>query len=244
MSVIAWAHRGGALLPDNIGIENTLRAFRNAVDLGYRYLETDVHTSRDGVLYAFHDANLLRMTGRAARISELSSTELDALQVNGREPLPRIADLLEEFPDCFFSIDVKSDDAVDLAIEQFTQLGVTERLMIGAFDHRRIARLRAGMPGVASALSRREIATMLAGGPVPRRTCASVPVSWHGARVITPRFLARAKRRSIPVYAWTIDAAAEMTRLLDAGVDGIMADQIDDLRDVLVARGQWPSPAH
>lgn len=244
MSIIAWAHRGGALLPDNIGIENTIRAFRNAVDLGYTYLETDVHASSDGVLYAFHDANLLRMTGRAARIHELSSKEIDALRVDGREALPRIAALLEEFPHCFFSIDVKSDDAVDLAIDEFTQLGVIDRLMIGAFDHRRIARLRAGLPGVLSALSRREIATMLAGGPVPRRTCASVPVSWRGVRVITPRFLARAKRRSVPVYAWTIDAAAEMTRLLDAGVDGIMADQIDDLRDVLVARGQWPSPAH
>jgi glycerophosphoryl diester phosphodiesterase len=244
LSVIAWAHRGGALLPDNVGIENTLRAFRNAVDLGYTYLETDVHASRDGVLYAFHDANLLRMTGRAARIHELSSAEVDALRVGGREPLPRIADLLEEFPDCVFSIDVKSDDAVDLAIDEFTQLGIIDRLVIGAFAHRRIVRLRAGLPGVLSALSRREIATMLAGGPVPRRACASVPVSMHGVRVITPRFLARAKRRSIPVYAWTIDAADEMTRLLDAGVDGIMADQIDDLRNVLMARGEWPSPAH
>jgi glycerophosphoryl diester phosphodiesterase len=244
LNAIAWAHRGGALLPDNVGIENTIRAFRNAVDLGYTYLETDVHASRDGVLYAFHDANLLRMTGRAARISELSSKEIDALRVDEREPLPRIADLLEEFPNCFFSIDVKSDDAVDLAIEEFTRLGIIDRLLIGAFDHRRIGRLRAGLPGVLSALSQREIATMLAGGPVPRRTCASVPVSWRGVRVITPRFLARARRRSIPVYAWTIDAAAEMTRLLDAGVDGIMADQIDDLREVLVARGQWPSPAH
>jgi len=244
LSVIAWAHRGGALLPDNVGIENTIRAFRNAVDLGYTYLETDVHASSDGVLYAFHDANLLRMTGRAARISELTSTEIDALKVGGREPLPRMADLLEEFADCFFSIDVKADNTVDLAIDQFTQLGITDRLMIGAFDHRRIGRLRAGMPGVLSALSQREIGLMLAGGPVPRRTCASVPVSWRGVRVITPRFLARAHRRAIPVYAWTIDAAAEMTRLLDTGVDGIMADQIDDLRDVLVTRGQWPSPAH
>jgi glycerophosphoryl diester phosphodiesterase len=92
---------------------------------------------------------------------------------------------------------------------------------------------------VLSALSRREIATMLAGGPVPRLTCASVPVAARGVRVITPRFLARARRRSIPVYAWTIDATAEMIRLLDAGVDGIMADQIDDLKDVLIARGEW-----
>ena len=239
LSTVAWAHRGGALLPDNLGIENTLQAFRNAVDLGYTHLETDVHASRDGVLFAFHDANLLRMTGRAARIGELTATELDALRVNGREPLPRVADLLEEFPDCFWSIDVKADDAVDLAIADFTRLGIADRLIVGAFDHRRIRRLRAGLPGVLSALSQREIGTMLAGGPIPRRTCASVPVSWRGVRVITPRFLARAKRRSVPVYAWTIDAAAEMTRLLDAGVDGIMADQIDDLKEVLIARGEW-----
>jgi glycerophosphoryl diester phosphodiesterase len=239
LSAIAWAHRGGALLPANVGIENTLRAFSNAVDLGYTHLETDVHASRDGVLYAFHDANLQRMTGRAARINHLTSNEIDALRVGGREPIPRIADLLEEFRDCFFSVDIKADDAVDLAIGELTRLGITDRLLIGAFEHRRIGRLRAGLPGALSALSQREIATMLAGGPVPRRTCASVPVSWRGVRVITPRFLARAKRRSIPVYAWTVDAKAEMTRLLDAGVDGIMADQIDDLKEVLIARGAW-----
>lgn len=235
----AYAHRGGALLPDNIGIENTLRAFRNAVDLGYTHLETDVHASRDGALYAFHDANLLRLTGRAARISELTSAEIDALRVGEREPIPRIAELLEEFADCFFSIDVKADDATDLAIAEFTRLGVVDRMMVGSFDHRRILRLRSGMPGVLSALSQREIATMVAGGPVPRRTCASVPVSWHGVRIVTPRFIARAKRRDIPVYAWTIDDAAEMARLLDLGVDGIMADQIDDLRDLLIRRDAW-----
>ena len=243
MSVIAWAHRGGALLPDNVGIENTLRAFRNAVDLGYRHLETDVHASRDGVLYAFHDANLLRMTGRSARISDLTSAELDALRVDGREPLPRIADLIEEFPGCHWSIDVKADDATDLTITELTRLGILDRLMIGAFDHRRIVRLRAGLPGVVSALSQREIATLVAGGPVPRGTRASVPVTWRGVRVITPRFIARAKRRSIPVYAWTIDDATEMARLIDLGVDGIMADQIDDLRGLLIDRGEWHDPS-
>jgi glycerophosphoryl diester phosphodiesterase len=97
------------------------------------------------------------------------------------------------------------------------------------------------MPGVLSALSQREIAWLVAGGPVPPNTVASVPVAWRGVPIITPRFVARAKRRGVPVFAWTIDDAAEMARLLDLGVDGIMADQIDDLRDLLVARGQWPT---
>jgi glycerophosphoryl diester phosphodiesterase len=241
LSAIAWAHRGGALLPANVGIENTLRAFHNAVDLGYSHLETDVHASRDGVLYAFHDADLLRLTGRAAHIKELSSAELDELRVGGREPLPRISELIEEFPGCTFSIDVKADDAVDLVIEEFRRLGIGDRLVIGSFEHRRIVRLRAGLPAVTSALSRREVAWLLAGRQVPPNTVAAVPVSSHGVPVVTKRFMARAKRRGIPVYAWTVDDADEMARLLDLGVDGIMADQIDDLRDLLVARGEWPA---
>ncbi len=239
MTIVAWAHRGGALLPANVGIENTLRAFSNAVGLGYRYLETDVHASRDGVLYAFHDTNLLRMTGRDARISDLPSQELDALHVDGREPLPRLAHLIEEFPDCFWSVDVKTDSATELTIAELTRLDVLDRLMIAAFDHRRILRLRAGLPGALSALSRREVATLVAGGPAPGNTVASVSVTFRGIPVITPRFLARAKRRGIPVYAWTIDDATEMARLLDLGVDGIMADQIDDLKDLLITRGEW-----
>jgi glycerophosphoryl diester phosphodiesterase len=239
VTTVAWAHRGGALLPANVGIENTLRAFSNAVGLGYRHLETDVHASRDGVLYAFHDTNLLRMTGRDARISDLPSQDVDALRVDGREPIPRLAHLLEEFPDCFWSVDVKADSATDLTIAELTRLGVLDRLMIAAFDHRRILRLRAGLPGALSALSRREVATLVAGGPAPGNTVASVSVTFRGIPVITPRFLARARRRGIPVYAWTIDDATEMARLLDLGVDGIMADQIDDLKDLLITRGEW-----
>lgn len=236
---LGWAHRGGALLSANVGIENTLTAFRHAVELGYTQLETDVHASRDGVLFAFHDANLVRMTGRAASISQLTAAEIDALRVDGRELIPRIADLVEEFPDCRFSIDVKADDAVDLAVAEFTRLGLLGRLLVGAFSHARITRLRAGLPGVRSCLSQRETAQLLAGAPVPRNTVASVPVSWRGVPIITPRLVARAHRRDIPVFAWTIDDAAEMRRLLDLGVDGIMSDRIDVLRDVLTERGAW-----
>jgi glycerophosphoryl diester phosphodiesterase len=227
------------LLPANVGIENTLAAFRNAVDLGFRYLETDVHVSRDGVVYAFHDANLHRMTGRPALLRDLTSDELDELRVDGREPLPRMADLLAAFPDACFSIDVKADDAVGATVDLVRELGAQERVLIGSFSHRRIIRLRAGLPSVASALSKTEVARFVAGGPVPSGTCASVPVAYRGVRVITPRFVARARRRGVTVFAWTIDDRAEMDMLLDLGVDGIITDRPDVLRDALVERGQW-----
>ena len=69
--------------------------------------------------------------------------------------------------------------------------------------------------------------------------CAQVPVRYHGATIVDERFIERAHRRGIPVHVWTIDERAEMERLLDLGVDGIMTDDVETLRDVLTARGEW-----
>jgi len=209
------------------------------VDLGYSFLETDVHVSRDGVVYAFHDANLQRMTGRPGLLREYTSADLDELRVDGREPLPRMADLMAAFPDACFSIDVKADDAVDATVDLIRSTGAESRVLIGSFAHKRIRRLRSALPSVVSCLSQAEVTRFVAGGPVPGGTVASVPVTYRGIRVITPRFIARARRRGIAVYAWTIDERADMEVLLDLGVDGIVSDRPDVLRNLLLERGQW-----
>ena len=207
--------------------------------MGYRYLETDVHVSRDGVVYAFHDANLQRMTGQPGLLRDYTSDQLDEMRVDGREPLPRMADLLTAFPDASFSIDVKADDAVDATVDLIRASGTEDRVLIGSFGHKRIRRLRAALPETASCLSQAEVTRFVAGGPVPRDTVASVPVMYRGIRVITPRFVARARKRGVTVYAWTIDARDEMEMLLDLGVDGIVSDRPDVLRELLLDRGEW-----
>jgi glycerophosphoryl diester phosphodiesterase len=207
--------------------------------LGYRHLETDVHISRDGVVYAFHDANLQRMTGRPGLLRDYASHELDEVRVDGREPLPRMADLLATFPQARFSVDVKADDAVDATVDLIRASGAEDRVLIGSFAHNRIRRLRSALPATASCLSQAEVARFVAGGRVPTGTVASVPVTYRGIRVLTPRFIARARRRGVTVYAWTIDARDEMEMLLDLGVDGIVSDRPDVLRELLVDRGQW-----
>ena len=73
-AVVAFAHRGGAFHPEIEGLENTLQAFQHAVDLGYDYLETDVHLTKDGVLLAFHDTVLDRVTDATGRIAESYAT--------------------------------------------------------------------------------------------------------------------------------------------------------------------------
>jgi glycerophosphoryl diester phosphodiesterase len=81
---IPFAHRGGATEAP----ENTMPAFERAVGLGYHYLETDVHTTADGIVVAFHDDDLSRTCGRPGRISELPWREVATCRVDGKEPIP------------------------------------------------------------------------------------------------------------------------------------------------------------
>ncbi len=111
-SVIAMAHRGGALHPEIPGTENTLHAFAHAVALGYHYLETDVHATSDGVLLAFHDRVLDRVTDSHGELSRLTADQVRTARIGGAHAVPSMAELLEEFPDCRFNIDIKSAPAV------------------------------------------------------------------------------------------------------------------------------------
>jgi len=78
-------------------------------------------------------------------------------------------------------------------------------------------------------------------GFVPSVAAVQVPVRYAGVRVVDARFVRHAHRLGMQVHVWTIDDPAEMRELLDLGVDGIMTDRIEVLRDVLTERGRWPS---
>ena len=244
---LAFAHRGGALLPANRGIENTLTAFRNAVDLGYRYLETDVHCSRDGVVYAFHDIDLTRMTGTASAFHDLDSAGIDAIRIDDREPIPRLVDLLEAFPEARFNIDVKSDDAVDPTLEVLRAAGALDRVCVASFSGDRLRRVRAAAPTVTTCFSPAEIAVLRfdparnrqARGARRGGACVQVPARSRRVTVVTPGFVERAHTIGVPVHVWTVDDPSEMQYWLDIGVDGLMSDRIDLLRDVYAERGLW-----
>lgn len=242
----AIAHRGGSL----DGLENTFAAFRRAHGLGFRDLETDVHVTRDGVLVAFHDEGLDRVTGAAGSIAELDWSALRELRVGGREPVPLLVDLLAAFPDCRFVIDPKVDAAVEPLVEAVRTAGAVDRVSLGCFSQRRLARLRRLLPGVDTSAGPYEVRWTVAvrqlhlgAWAVPTRaTSLNVPVRHGRIEVVDRRFVALAHARGIAVHVWTVNEAAEMRRLLDLGVDGIVSDDLLTLRDVLRERGLWQTP--
>jgi glycerophosphoryl diester phosphodiesterase len=229
---VAFAHRGGAAH----GPENSWRAFEHAVGLGYTYLETDARATADGVLLAFHDATLERLTGRPGSIARLRHRDIAAARIAGTEPIPLLEDLLAAWPDVRFNIDVKHAGAIRPLADALRRTAAWDRVCICSFSARRLlATRRALARPVCMAASPAGIAAVRVGRPADQAAqCAQVP-----ARLARPPFMRRAHQLGLPVHVWTVNDRALMESLLDLGADGIITDETVALREVLAARGQW-----
>ncbi len=276
---VALAHRGSAVHP-----ENSLAAFTDAVDLGYRFLETDVRTTADGVLVALHDADLARTTDATgplaalpwervsrlrlrAPVSTSTGTTSTTGELTDHHPL-RLVDLLEAWPDAVprvrLNVDVKDAAAVPALVELLSSAssrgrgpgGDAARVCVASFCD---ARRRAVVAGLAergvtatSSAGTAGVVRFLVGARAGLRGRAlralvgadalQVPQAQHGVRVVTRRLVAAAHSAGLAVHVWTVDDPAEVRRLLDLGVDGIVTDDAVALRAVLTERGAWPTP--
>lgn len=233
---IAFAHRGAA--PD--GLENTLAAVERAVGLGFGYVETDVRVTRDGVAVLLHDPTLDRVSDRRGAVADLPWAQVAGARIGG-EPVARLDDLLATFPRLRVNLDVKTPAAIDALVTAVRRADAVDRVCVGSFSDRSTARVRARLgERLCTSLGPRGVLALRAG--TLRRTpagAAQVPPSVGRLRVIDARFVAGAHRRGLAVHAWTVNDPAEMHRLLDLGVDGIMTDDAPALRDVLRERRVW-----
>ncbi|MET7598790.1 glycerophosphodiester phosphodiesterase [Streptomyces sp. NPDC005481] len=239
---IPFAHRGGTAE----GLENTLFQFRRAVEAGYRYMETDVHVTADGRLVAFHDSTLDRVTDGAGRLADLPWDEVRHARVAGREPVPLFEELLDTFPGVRWNVDVKAEGALLPLLSLIERTASWDRVCVGSFSEARVARAqRLAGPRLATSYGTRGVLGLRLrsyGMPaVPRRpaVAAQVPETQSGVTIVDRRFVRTAHARGLQVHVWTVNEPARMHRLLDLGVDGIMTDHIDTLREVLEDRGTW-----
>ncbi|MFF0278054.1 MULTISPECIES: glycerophosphodiester phosphodiesterase [unclassified Streptomyces] len=239
---LPFAHRGGTAN----GLENTAAAFRRAAAAGYRYFETDVHTTSDGVLVAFHDATLDRVTDTSGRIADLPWAAVREARVAGKEPLPLFADLLDEFPEARWNVDLKAESALHPLVNLIRKKRAWDRVCVGSFTEARVVRAqRMAGPALATSFGVRGVVGLRLrslGVPASVRAgavAAQVPERQGGIPVVDRRFVREAHARGIQVHVWTVNDPARMHSLLDLGVDGIMTDQLETLRSVLTERGVW-----
>ncbi|WP_353953244.1 glycerophosphodiester phosphodiesterase family protein [Knoellia sp. S7-12] len=254
---IGMAHRGGAAYGPNVGLENTMGAFRRAVAMGYRYLETDVHATSDGELVAFHDTHLDRVTDLEGAIIDLPYAAVREARINGTEAVPLLTELLEEFPTVRLNVDIKANSALTPTVDTIRRHGAIDRVCVASFSERRVRAARRAL-GHSLATAAGPVGTgalRYAPGRLSRWLNTPAPVlqipvlhRLRGRQVtlVTPQLVSVAHRLGKQVHVWfhpwSDESADEMHRLLDLGVDGLVTDHIATLRDVLAERGHPLTP--
>nr|WP_218847299.1 glycerophosphodiester phosphodiesterase [Psychromicrobium silvestre] len=245
---LAFAHRGYS--PDGIAVENSLLAFGSALEQGFDYLETDLRTSSDGVLMAFHDESLDRATDGTGKFSEKSAVELASLRIGGLEPIPSFEEMVTAFPSARINFDIKDRASVRPLIEVIEKYSLHERICVASFsDRRRRAVLSKLSKATTSSGGMASIAAfVLLSGWLPRRwlrhilhdvNCLQLPVTWGPFRLVTEGSVRRAHLLGMKLHVWTINDRAKMHALFDLGVDGVMTDRADLLAEVMRERGYW-----
>lgn len=240
-------------------------AFERAVALGFTWLETDVHVTRDGVVVAFHDDRLDRVTERKGRIADLAYDQVcdaDAgywftLDGGATHPfrgrgvsVPALTDVLQRWPEVHVNIDAKADASVAPLMSLLQRIDALSRVCLASWSDRRIARMRrlAGTPQVVSSMGRLGVTTTYIAsrtGRMPHMTAnrVQIPIRAGAITLLDRRFVTAAHGADLRVDVFTVNSERDMQRALDLGVDGIMSDRLELLKHVLTERGIWENGA-
>lgn len=252
---LAIAHRGSRVLWP----ENTDTSFQGAYDLGYRHFETDLHLTADGAVVCFHDPSVDRTTDGSGPVGELTLGQLQSLDPGFRHAtaegfsfrktgsrIPTLEWLLRSFPDVSVVVDLKCDGLAAPLAAVIDDLAAYDRVIVGSFSDPRLAEFREITGGkvatsTGQAASRLWVLASRIGRGVRGEAAAALqlPARMRGVRVVGERLVKTAHARGLQVHVWTVNQPAEMRRLLDLGVDGLITDRPDLLKEVLIERGEW-----
>lgn len=238
---LAFAHRGG----NEFAPENSFRAFKSAVDIGYKYLETDVHLTKDGFLIAFHDDTLDRVTDKSGLIRDLTLSEIKKAKIAGTDEIPLLSELLNSFTNCFFNIDCKVDETVQPLINLINNKDFINRVCIGSFSQKRINFIRKSLgKEVKTSMGPAEVIlskflSYTSLGYNFKSSYTSIPIRRYGINLLDERNINYLKSNNQKVIAWTINDEDQMKMLINIGIDGIMTDNLTLLKKVLIEESLW-----
>lgn len=249
-----FGHRGAA----GVAPENTLPSFRRARADGVDVFELDVHATRDGEVVVLHDPLLDRTTDGTGAVAAMTYAEVARYDAGYRfSPdggatfpfrgqgirVPRLRDLIEEFPDVPLNIEIKvpGDRLVDAVV---AMVRAARAPIVLAAEHDAImAAIRRVAPDVPTSLAAGEVAAFIGALAEEREptlpagaVALQIPPSFADITLVTPATVAAAHALGAEVHVWTINDPAEATRLFDLGCDAIMTDLPQVIRPLIEAR--------
>lgn len=229
------SHRGGSLESP----ENTLESFSYSQSIGCKYIETDVQISLDGIPYIFHDETLTRILKKDIIFSSLHSSEIDRLSIFNNHPIPTLEKALNDFPEMFFQIDVKTDEVAIPALEIIKKCNAIDRVCIASFNSKRLNNVYKNYPEVCLSMGPIEVFKLLLASfnlysKDIQGDCLQVPIYQYGfIKIVTQRFVKYVQNRGLKISVWTINDPKTLKKLIDMKVDGIITDKPKLLMELL-----------
>jgi glycerophosphoryl diester phosphodiesterase len=238
--VVRIAHRGASVEHP----ENTLLAYRKAIDYGIDALEADIHLTRDHELVAIHDGTLERTTNGTGRVREHTLSELEALDVGRGEKIPRLAQIfaLAAHAPIRLYLEIKGDseaeylEVAEALLSAVEAAGLLRKVILTSYSSPALLRVKALQPGVSTMLD----PSPQDGSLTPQEICEQVLRAGANSisydfNILTPRIAEEARLNGLALYPWMPNDPEEIHRTLALGVTGVMTDRPDVLNQVLRA---------
>lgn len=227
-----FAHRGST---EGGASENTLEAFRFAVDSGLKYIETDVQSTKDGVAVLFHDKSLKRVAGIDVKISDLLFTDLQKITLSTGGKVPSLIQALERFPDSRFNLDIKHSKAILRTVEAVKMTKSMDRVLVSSFSKTRRMQAVQLLQGVTTSadaptalgiwlcysLGLRALARKM----LLKLQALQIPTNLGFLRLDTKSFISFVRATGVEIHYWTINSVVEAERLAKLGANGIVTDK-------------------
>lgn len=239
-------HRGAA----GVAPENTVASFEWAVAERADIVELDVHGSRDGQIVVIHDETVDRTTDGVGAVKDMSLAEIKRLDAGYRfksgadgypfrgrgVTIPSLAEILHRLRDIKAIVEIKQSEPsiVDTVLRVVSDAGKENDVLLATErdDIMRDIRTALGPNApIATGFCHGEVAAFIEAlargaleGYVPAGGAFQVPPAFAGIEIVTPASVRAAHALGLELYVWTVNEPAEIKRLLDLGVDGIISD--------------------
>lgn len=235
--ILVHAHRGASAYAP----ENTIPAFRLAVQMHADAFENDIHLTKDKIYVVCHDNDISRCSNGTGRIENMTLSELKKYDFGIKyspefagTSIPTLNEMLETVKDLsLFNIELKGplpenqdlDEALTILYHLLEEFGCVEKTIISTFCHGWGKRLKELFPKLKMGLLYGESLTAKETLALADQYCAdAVHPYWEG---ITPEIVAACKSKGILINSWTVDSPEAISKMMDLGVDGIISNVPD-----------------
>ncbi len=233
--ILIIAHRGASLLAP----ENTLKAFKKAIELKADYIEFDVHQSKDEEIVVMHDANTFRTTGHLGLIRNMTLEQLKQLDCGDNERIPTLDELIEITKGKIgLNCEIKAKGMAQKIVKKIKEADLYDSIIISSFIHNELLKFKKLEPQL-------KIASL-------NPTRSGWIIDWFSRKsliknaaknqfyainplylIVNKKLVDKAHEKNLKVFPWTVDSPSSIENLIKMGVDGIISNDFSSVQEVL-----------